>query len=310
MQPSGEYENTFKFVDNPLNGIKNTTILEVHTTHTLFCNGVLYLPNTNFKSPLNTKCYVNNVRKEGLRVSKKMYNINTNNYNNLITNKDVKVIDLYDKLEEYILSLDKKIIRNYIHKGIVFKYKRRIAEVLIKQQVLTIVFLRTAKEYDNKNLLYLRKGYEKDSICYSFDINDNNDLKYACNIFKKTFESLTDQSEINYVNDILEELTLRIKKIHYTIKRVKKVRGVVFKGNRNFCILERRKYGIQVRLLPVPDDNNVLKDLNRKHYEPLCKYYNINKIEEIDTIIPYLSKAFEMTKYPAIDVKNRIISYI
>ena len=63
-----------------------------------------------------------------------MYNINSNNYKNLTTNKDVRVINLYEELEKYILSIDKKIIRNYIHKGIVFKYKRRILEVLIKQQ--------------------------------------------------------------------------------------------------------------------------------------------------------------------------------
>ena len=114
-----------------------TTTLEVYTTHNLFCNGILYIPNTNFESPTTSSCYVNNVRKERLRISKKMYNINSNNYKNLTTNKDVRVINLYEELEKYILSIDKKIIRNYIHKGIVFKCKRRILEVLIIEQFLS-----------------------------------------------------------------------------------------------------------------------------------------------------------------------------
>ena len=134
-----------------------TTTLEVYTTHNLFCNGILYIPNTNFESPTTSS-----FRKERLRISKKMYNINSNNYKNLTTNKDVRVINLYEELEKYILSIDKKIIRNYIHKGIMFKCKRRILEVLKKQQVLTIVFLKNTKQFDNKNLLYMRKGYEKD----------------------------------------------------------------------------------------------------------------------------------------------------
>ena len=284
-----------------------TTTLEVHTTYNLFCNGILYIPNTDFESPTASSCYVNNVRKERLRVNKKMYNINSNNYKNLTANKDVRVIKLYEQLEKYILSIDKKIIRNYIHKGIVFKYKRRILEVLIKQQVLTIVFLKNAKQFDNKNLLYMRKGYEKDSICYSFDINNTEDLKYACELFKKSFEDLVNDSDNKFIDDLLKMTSDRIKKIHYTIKSSKMVRGIVFKGKRNFCILEKRKYGIQIRLLPVKDDSNVLDDVNRKHYEPLCKYYNVKKQEDIDIIIPYLEKAFEMTKYPASDIKNGLI---
>ena len=44
------------------------------------------------------------------------YDINTSNYKKITTNKDAKVIELYDDLEDYVLKNDRKIIRNYLVK--------------------------------------------------------------------------------------------------------------------------------------------------------------------------------------------------
>ncbi len=301
------YNYTYKFVENPLNDVKQTNIVEVHTTYEIVCNGIAYIDDTEYNSPNDVLCYVNNIKKERLRISKKMYNINSNSYKNITANKNVEIIKLYDDLEKYILSLDKKIIRNFLHKGIVFKYKKRILEVLIKQQVLTIVFLKNTKQFDDKNLLYMRKGYEKDSICYCLDVGNKKTFEYACNLFKASFEDMMEDKEKNRIDELFKELSNRIKGIHYTIKGIKMVRGTVFKGKRNFCILEKRKYGIQIRLLSVKDNDNILNDLKRTHQEPLCKYFNVLEKDDINKIIPYLKDAFELTKYPALDVKNKLI---
>ena len=108
MQSWSEYNYTYKFVENPLNGIKTTTIMEVHTTHEIVCNGILYTNIANIKSPNNLLCFVNNFRKERLKINNKLYDINTNSYKNLTSNKRFDIVGLYDNFENYILSKNKK----------------------------------------------------------------------------------------------------------------------------------------------------------------------------------------------------------
>ena len=68
MQSWCLYESTYKLIDNPLNGKKMTQILEVHTTSDFTYNGEVY---------------------------------NIDNYKNLITNKDVKIIQkIIDKTKK------------------------------------------------------------------------------------------------------------------------------------------------------------------------------------------------------------------
>lgn len=88
-----------------------------------------------------------------------------------------------------------------------------------------------------------------------------------------------------------------IKRINSSITGLKTKKEIILKGKRNLGILEKRKYGIHVRLLPV-EDNNILKDVGRGCYETMSKYFNVENKEDIKIIIPYLEIAYEMTKYP------------
>ena len=100
----------------------NTTI-DVYTTSDYAYDGKIYHPDDNFDKPKGCLCFTSNHIKESKRVSNKLYDINTNSYKNLTTNKDAKVIELYNQFERYVLSKDKKIIRNFLIKNVCFKYK-------------------------------------------------------------------------------------------------------------------------------------------------------------------------------------------
>ena len=179
--------------------------MEVHTTHEIVCNGILYTNIANIKSPNNLLCFVNNSRKERLKINNKLYDINTNSYKNLTSNKRFDIVGLYDSFENYVLSKNKKIIRNYLKKGIVFKFEKRIIEVLIKYDELTIVFLKSVKGYDTSKLLYDRKGYEHTALSLALDVKDNKTLDYAKKLSSVYHKRLDDvQLEI-------DEKLLRLK---------------------------------------------------------------------------------------------------
>ncbi len=78
----------------------------------------------------------------------------------------------------------------------------------------------------------------------------------------------------------------------------------MFKANRNFAILERRKYGINVRILEVKDNDNLLSVVGRTNYEPLCRSFKIKTNEDINKYINYIKSSFELTKINPIDLKN------
>lgn len=283
-------------------------LLEVHTTYELVCNGVLYAKNDDFESPVTTSCFVNNVRKERLKIKNNSYDINTSSYKKLTLNKKNEVIELYNQFEKYILAKDKKIIVNYLHKGIVFKLNNRMIEVVIKQNELSIIFLDIIKDYDIDNKLYIRKGYENQKLCYAMNVADKETLDYAIKLFDKEYELLIEDSENKKIDELKIELCNKIKEIDSAIKVVEVNKGTMFKGNRNFAILEKRKYGIHVRLLNVEDCNSILGVVGRTTYEPLCRYYDVKQMEDINLILPLLEKSFNMTKYPARDIKAGIVS--
>ena len=81
----------------------------------------------------------------------------------------------------------------------------------------------------------------------------------------------------------------------------------MFKNRRNFTILSKKKYGIYIGLLDVEDNNNILNIVGRTSYEPLCKYFKVLKEEDIDIIMPYIIKSYEISKYNPIDLKHNFI---
>lgn len=106
----------------------NTTI-DVYNASDYAYDGKIYHSDDDFEKPKRCLRFASNHVKDGKRVSSKLYDINTSLFENLTTNKDAKVIELYNQFEGYVLSKDKKIIRNFLIKNVCFKYKKRIIEV-------------------------------------------------------------------------------------------------------------------------------------------------------------------------------------
>ena len=54
------------------------------------------------------------------------------------------------------------------------------------------------------------------------------------------------------------------------------------------------------------DENNILSIVGRSTYDPLCRSFKIKEESDIETIMPYVKKSFELTKISPIDVKNKL----
>ena len=167
LQSSGEYRNTFKFIENPLNSIKQITKIDVNTNYDLIYDGVLYFNNSPVTIPSTETVVTKNVKKKSKKIGAKLFNINTSDYKKLTSNKRVEIIQLFDKLDEKILKKYNGIHRNYLLKEVAYKTNVRLMTVVIKQNELIINFDKSAKDYDTKNLLKERAGYQNQNISYS-----------------------------------------------------------------------------------------------------------------------------------------------
>ena len=246
--------------------------MEVYTTNDFAYNGNIYHPELNLDQPKGCLSYTSNHVKDSRKINNRSYDINTSNYKKLTTNKDAKVIELYNDLEDYVLKKDRKIIRNYLVKGITFKYRCRILEVTLKEQEMILCFLKDVKIFDKENRLSIRKGYEKCSLKYKMRVGDENSLNYAKYLIDKEYEQITNPFMINHLNNLTKILTNNVKAIDRSIKKKKMIKGVV----------------------------------GRSNYEPLCRSFKIKEESDIETIMPLIKKSFELTKINPIDVKNKL----
>ena len=78
----------------------------------------------------------------------------------------------------------------------------------------------------------------------------------------------------------------------------------MFCANRNFTMIEKRKYGLHIRLLPVEDKDNILGVVGRSTLEPLCRFLKVREEKDIELVMPLIKESFNKTKYPAYDIKN------
>ena len=92
LQSSGEYRNTFKFIENPLNSIKQITKIDVNTNYDLIYDGVLYFNNSPVVIPNSETVVTKNVKKKSKKIGAKLFDINTSDYKKLTSNKRVEII--------------------------------------------------------------------------------------------------------------------------------------------------------------------------------------------------------------------------
>lgn len=74
------------------------------------------------------------------KITNVIYNNDTSSYNDITYNKKEQTIKLFDKFDEYIISIGKDVIRNYLLKTVVYKLKNRFIEVQINQSNLYMFF--------------------------------------------------------------------------------------------------------------------------------------------------------------------------
>lgn len=292
------------FVEKLANNIKYSTKLEVCSTYNLIYNGVKYLNNEVID--MSKTNVISNVDKEAYKRKSKLLNVDTSCYENIIYNKKDIAIKLFNEFDKQILNISNNIKRNYLMKNVAYKLDKKIIEVQVNQLDILVSFYKAIKQFDNLNKLSIRKGYENSTLCYYIKITDLKEIAYLIELCNKLYNYLT-ESKVDPVDNLFNKLLVKINSIgsniisHYTNK------GLMFKNRRNFTMISKKKYGIYIRLLNVEDNDNILSVVGRSNYEPLCRCFKINEEKDIDIIMPYIIKSYEISKYNPVDLKNNFI---
>ena len=184
--------------------------MEVYTTNDFAYDGNIYHPELDLEQPKGCLSYTSNHIKNSRKINNRFYDINTSNYKKLTTNKDAKVIELYDDLEDYVLKKDRKITRNYLLKGIFFKYRCRILEVTLKEQEMILCSLKYKMRVGDENSLnYAKYLIDKEKIiCIDDNISDTEYYFQVFPIKNYLYADLWLKGDIEY-----EDIYLRLNKL-------------------------------------------------------------------------------------------------
>lgn len=308
MQSWCQYRNTYLFEELALNNTNNHTQIEVCSTFNLIYNNVSYINNEVIKIENSVNQIATNKKDNTKKINNKLYNIDTNTYENIIYNKKKIAIDLFDKLDSSIMTISENIIRNYLVKNVVYKLENRIVEIQLNQNNILVSFHRIAKQFDNMNKLVDRKGYENNSICYSLIIEDNASCEYAIKIIKGIYDYFNNPKE-SLSDKLFNTLKFKITTISDSITFHNTNKGLMFKDKRNFVLLSKTNYGIYVRVLKVENKDNILNIVTRKNYEPLCLSYKVKEESDIDVILPYINSSYDLNKINPYDLKEEFYKY-
>lgn len=308
LQSWCQYSNTYNFEEYSLNNINNRTQIEVCSTFNLIYNNVSYINNEVIKIKNSVNQISTNKKDNAKKINSKLYNVNTNTYENIIYNKKKIAIDLFDKLDSSIMTISENIIRNYLVKNVVYKLDNRIIEIQINQNNILVSFHRIAKQFDDMNKLIDRKGYKNNSICYSLIVEDNTSCDYAIKIIKDMYDYFVNPKE-SLSDKLFNILKFKITTISDSITFHNTNKGLMFKDRRNFVLLSKTNYGIYVRVLKVENTDNILNIVTRKNYEPLCLSYKVKEESDIDVILPYINSSYDLNKINPYDLKEEFYKY-
>ncbi len=128
-------------------------------------------------------------------------------------------------------------------------------------------------------------------------------MEYVLELAKKLYYYLKKPQE-PICELLFKNISNRIMELGNNIICNKLYRDYRFKSKRNFISISKRKYGLYVRLLKVEDNQNILDYTYRTGVEPLCMTFKISDENDVETIIPYIKKSYNLSKCVAIDVKH------
>ena len=308
MQSWCQYSNTYKFEELSLNNTNTSTQIEVCSTFNLIYNNVSYTNDEVVKIEKSINQISNDKKDNTKKINDKVYNVDTNTYENIIYNKKQIAIDLFNRLDSSIMAISKNIIRNYLVKNVVYKLDNRIVEIQINQNNILVSFHRIAKQFDSFNKLVDRKGDERNSICYSLIIEDNTSCDYAVKIVRDMYNYFTNPQE-SLSDRLFNILRFKITTISESITFHNTNKGLMFKEKRNFVLLSKTNYGIYVKVLKVKNKDNILNIVTHKNYEPLCLSYKVKELSDIDIVLPFIKGSFELNKINPYDLKDEFYKY-
>ncbi len=110
MQSWCQYRNTYKFEENALNNTNNHTQIDVCSTFNLVYNNVSYINNEDIKIDNSIIQITSNKKDDNKKINNKLYNIDTNTYENIIYNKKQIDIDLLNRLDSSIMTIGREKI--------------------------------------------------------------------------------------------------------------------------------------------------------------------------------------------------------
>ena len=215
-------------------------------------------------------------------------------YNNVIysKNEDYPILERKVKVENCRFKSEEDNINNVIYNNDTSNYK----DITYNKK--------DVKQFDLQNKLKIRKGYENTSLSYYLIVEDINNLEYAFELANELYNYLKQPQE-PICELLFKNISNRIMELGDNIVCNKLYRDYRFKSKRNFISISKRKYGLYVRLLKVEDNQNILDYTYQTGAEPLCMTYKIFNKNDIETIIPYIIKSYNLSKCVAVDVKNK-----
>ena len=250
---------------------------------------------------------ISSVNKEAFKSKSKLLNVDTSCYEDIIFNKKEIAIKLLDEFDKQILNISNDIKRNYLIKNVVYRLGKKIIEVQVDQSDILISLHKKIKQFDYNDKLLIRKGYEMASLCYFTKIDKLENLNYVIEIIKNYYSYIS-ETNIDPIDNLFNTLSFKINSINTNVTFHTTNKGLMFKNRRNFTILSKKKYGIYIRLLNVEDNSNILSVVGRTTYEPLCRYFKIKEEKDIDVIMPYIIKSYEISKYNPIFLKHNFVN--
>lgn len=240
------------------------------------------------------------------KITSKSYNINTSNIDTLLSGFNLELRTLYFRLEDTIKNEFKSLIINYIKKGVVVKHKKRIMQIEFSNNKMLIMTSRDILIYDKQNKFQIRKGYTNQNLSYFVDIHNDKELDYILKILINYIQDILEYKTSKMVSVLNEQIDKEILSLDSNIERKELVRATSYKTNRNFVSVEKRNYGLYIKLLPVKDKKHILVDSHNSEMDPLKKAYKVKEFKDINIIIPYIKESLKLVNRCAIDVKNNL----
>lgn len=149
-------------------------------------DGSFYIENIIYNENCNTK----EITREGSKIEKNnKYEWKNYNLENHINNKSEKIVDLYKELDERIMAINDQIEKKYRQIYIGYKTTRNFAEIQIQANSIQIyVLVEKGSEIDYKNKLEIVPKSYQWVVKSRFNINSVDDLDYAMDIIKESYE--------------------------------------------------------------------------------------------------------------------------